>query len=770
MRAFAVLADEFGVPLMDETPKALADSPGGRLLLDLLELPDYPTPSKLLAIPELVSLANAALRRNLGGREALTLLAREVGLEGPLLLWLGRLETPQDELAWARELLDSLPELTKRPPEGGWDRFREHALERAKEAAQLAQGAQFRAWWGALLQETAVFERPKGGVALLTPTLASGRRFARVYLLRALTGAYSAGEREDYFVPEEARHELGEAHARFGLPKRFGGRDPLLLQELKTRADEMMISYPEADQRGPRVPELALTGGAQPLSALPAGSPLEAGQRFRFVAALTPVTRRGASVKQLSAFDRCAFRFWAERFTPRGSSWWRDLVRELRGLERLNGARLEALRRGYPDAAPWLGEVEATLTPLTFGYTLTGHGSGYEDGPHAYLDAIGRSGDEYRVYTFVEPGSVEDAAAAKRFAEQTGRLHELWAAAQLLEGGRGVRSPLPVAGAGPSGGSLRRRGAAAYTGDALTAGAGGASPHPLRGGRGDAQTGLRLPRVRGLRPLPRRYAVSSTVALVTDVHHGSDSEYIRGTLALPLLENALEEIAARRPALLVDLGDRVNDAEPELALAALAEVAACFSRLDVPRQHLLGNNDVTERREQETMLGGPLGNRSLERAGWQLVLLDTFDGSVEGELTPETLVWLERTLALNDLPAVVFSHQPLDGQPLPGNAFFGGNYAHQAHPRGHKAARRVLERSGKVKLAISGHAHWNHAVTVGETIYVTLAAVVPHVRDDEDEDGWYGLLTLGDTLRLEVCRCTSGCRVQVLTKPGERPT
>lgn len=431
VRAFAVLADEFGVPLMDETPKALADSPGGRLLLDLLELPDYPTPSRLLAIPELVPLANAALRRNLAGREALTLLAKEVGLERPLSLWLGRLETPQGELAWARELLDSLPELTKRPPDGGWERFREHALERAKEAAQLAQGAQFRAWWGALLQETAVFERPRGGVALLTPTLASGRRFGRVYLLRALEGAYSAGEREDYFTPEEARCELEGVHARFGLPKRFGGRDPLLLQELKTRADEVIVSYPEADQGGPRVPELALTGGAQPLSVLPAGSSLEAGERFRFVAALTPVTRRSASVAQLSAFDRCAFAYWAGRFRPRERVWWRELVRDLRRLERLNGARLEALRRDYPDAAPWLSEVEATLAPLTFGYTL----SGLEDGPHATLDAIGRSGDVYRVYTFAEPGSVGGAAAAKSFVEQTGRLHELWAAAQLLEGG-----------------------------------------------------------------------------------------------------------------------------------------------------------------------------------------------------------------------------------------------------------------------------------------------------------------------------------------------
>ena len=58
--AFAALADEYGVPLMDETPKALSDTPLGSLLLNILELPEYPTASRLLAIPELSQLANEA--------------------------------------------------------------------------------------------------------------------------------------------------------------------------------------------------------------------------------------------------------------------------------------------------------------------------------------------------------------------------------------------------------------------------------------------------------------------------------------------------------------------------------------------------------------------------------------------------------------------------------------------------------------------------------------------------------------------------------------
>lgn len=453
VRAFAVLADEYGVPFMDETPKALADSPGGRLLLDLLELPDHPTPSRLLAIPELVPLANLALKRNLVGREALLILAREVGLERSLSFWLARLETPGDELSWARELLHSLPELTKRPPERGWDGFKAHALERAKEAARLARGAPFRAWWGALLQETTTFDRPRGGVALLTSNLASGRRFRKVYLLRALEGAYGAGEHEDYFVPEEARVQ---ADAR-GLPKRFLGRDPIVLEELKTRADETVIVYPEADQNGPRVPEPALTLGTGPLSDLPAGSALEAGARAFFRAPLTPVVLKRASVKQLARFDRCGFRFWAERFTEFEGAWWQGLVRELRGLERLNRARLEALCADFPHAAVWLSEAEEALLPLTFGYTLTDALAGDGEGPYAHLDALGRRGDHYRVYTFVEPERFTEPADAKSFVEARERLHELWAMRQLLARGAAsvelyvwpvLGQPIPVYGEG----------------------------------------------------------------------------------------------------------------------------------------------------------------------------------------------------------------------------------------------------------------------------------------------------------------------------------
>ena len=56
-----------------------------------------------------------------------------------------------------------------------------------------------------------------------------------------------------------------------------------------------------------------------------------------------------------------------------------------------------------------------------------------------------------------------------------------------------------------------------------------------------------MPRVRRLRPLPGRETVSLTVALIADVHHGSDSASIRGSAALPLFEQVLRELEADAP-------------------------------------------------------------------------------------------------------------------------------------------------------------------------------------------------------------------------------
>ena len=155
---------------------------------------------------------------------------------------------------------------------------------------------------------------PLGGIALLNAKLVSGRRFKRVYLIHALEGSYTVGEHEDYFLTEENRKSLGEVFTTFGLPKRFLGRNELLFKELLTRGDEIIITYPEADQGGPLVRELALTGkDASPrLPNVPAGSHLELSSKANYEVDFSKLKFDNVTIEKLRLFDICAFKFWAE--------------------------------------------------------------------------------------------------------------------------------------------------------------------------------------------------------------------------------------------------------------------------------------------------------------------------------------------------------------------------------------------------------------------------------------------------------------------------
>lgn len=444
--ALLTLADEYGLPLIDQTAHTAAETPEGRLLLELLDLPDYPTPTRLLAVPDLVPLGRVALERGLVGREAITRLAQETGMVETWAAWLERLEPKGNDLAWATELLDSLPEVRHSPR-------RATLMERAREAHRIATGPDFRHWWAALLAETYEPHRPPGGVALLTPTLASGQRWKKLYLTYAVEGAYGTGEREDYFIPEELRATLEEvmhavaaplqrasalsqgergvliarAPAQISeLPKRFLGRDRLLLSELKTRADEVIITYPEASQEGPLEPEPALISSKPPyLPKLPPASRLEVVRSARYQARLSLVNLGQPGVEALRHYSECSLRYWAERLSPMEDErgWWSGLVRELRRAEKLVPARLESLSRQFPQAEGWLRHHQPQLASLNLGFRLQGMGM------EALLDGVRRSGSEAHLYRFLEPGlHPEDAQDRVR-----GRWSERWAAAYLLE-------------------------------------------------------------------------------------------------------------------------------------------------------------------------------------------------------------------------------------------------------------------------------------------------------------------------------------------------
>ena len=445
VRALDALADEYGVPLIDETPISLADAPAGRVLVELLELPDHPTPAGLLAVPELAELADAALDAGVAGGDAILALAERLGVRERYRGWLATLEAQGEPLAWARRMLDSvLPIVLLRAPEGadgGLEAFREAALRAAQEASQLAEGPGFRAWWAALLRQGRLPRERPGGVALLTSTLASGRHFRKAYLLGAVEGAYGGGEREDYFVPEDDRAALDASNERLGLPRRFQGRDAAVLEELLARADVLVVTAPEADQGGPLVAEPRLAGEqAPPLPEVPAGSSLELPAETRYRAELGAVELGASTVEALHRFDTCSLRYWGERRlrerSPDASPWWEALRRDLCRDRTLTPERRAALATAYPDAAAWIERQGAALSALTFGVRLpsdTGAPAGAT--VQARLDAAVREGGHATLVRFVAPDAVADAAEAERYVKD--RWTELWAAGHLLERYRG---------------------------------------------------------------------------------------------------------------------------------------------------------------------------------------------------------------------------------------------------------------------------------------------------------------------------------------------
>ena len=446
--AFAALADEYGVPVMDETPRPLIASPVGRRLADLLALAQTPTATRLLAVPELEPLARAALGAGVAGREAMDVLAERVGLEAVWRAWRERLAP--GGMDWARGLVELA--CAAEADTGSVDDFRERALQRAQEASALGVGEHFRLWWLALLQEPAPVERQPGGVALLDPIRASGRRFRRAYVTGAVAGAYDPGANEDWFVPEDVRVTWGDVFASPGLrrlPHRLRGATAAYWEDLRTRGDSVVVTYPEADREGPLEPGAELVHGARPAPDVPAGSRLEVTPGAGWRATPEPVLLRDPSVERLRRFHACGFRFWAEDLlgldpervavgmwsddAPRrpvqgaGTSWEGVRAGLLRA-ERHDLATLEALAVAHPEAAGWLHAHAGTLTGLTYGVRL----EATDGAAYARLDAARRDDATAEIFLFVPPGSASTPARAEELLND--RWTEYWAAGHLLDG------------------------------------------------------------------------------------------------------------------------------------------------------------------------------------------------------------------------------------------------------------------------------------------------------------------------------------------------
>ena len=245
------------------------------------------------------------------------------------------------------------------------------------------------------------------------------------------------------------------------------------------------------------------------------------------------------------------------------------------------------------------------------------------------------------------------------------------------------------------------------------------------------------------------------IAVITDIHHGPDRFGKKGDEALELLKSAIGKVNSMDIDLVVDLGDRISNADPANDRRHLADVASAFESLIPQRQHLVGNHDVVHLsvEEQERILDSSLQHHSLDRQGWHLAFWNASCKLHEGQgffLEQDDLDWLAADLAATGLPSVVFSHMPVDTGSMVGNYYFERRFAHGEQHRNAFLARDLIEASEKVIAVVSGHVHWNQLHVMDGIPHFSLQSLSEAFTTHPHAAGSWALLTLGDTIEMEV--------------------
>ena len=238
-----------------------------------------------------------------------------------------------------------------------------------------------------------------------------------------------------------------------------------------------------------------------------------------------------------------------------------------------------------------------------------------------------------------------------------------------------------------------------------------------------------------------------TLGIISDVHLGPNAffrTHLRkmGDEASGLTAAFVEEMNDElRPDLVLNLGDVVQDVDLETDLANYAHVLDILDGLTMPIYPVVGNHDLIcmepdhileSWRRYEHLEGQPtLGEGHLyyafHQGGWDFVVLHSRERTKNYVwMDLAQIKWLERTLEAARGPVVVVVHHPLAEQDCSGNLWFE-DHPHLALVREGPHIRRLLAQSGKVKLVLNGHMHFNR-VTVHQGIpYVTVQSLIENV-------------------------------------------
>ncbi len=235
-----------------------------------------------------------------------------------------------------------------------------------------------------------------------------------------------------------------------------------------------------------------------------------------------------------------------------------------------------------------------------------------------------------------------------------------------------------------------------------------------------------------------------TFGVVTDVHIGPNASF-DGKLrklshhAESLLAQTVARLCSEHdPDFIVNLGDLIEDVEPEVDRQRYARGVELLEEGGCPVVHVAGNHDRAriEDAQLRQMWGMPPSGhlyRSFDAAGVHLVVLATHETKdVDVTIDEQQLEWLREDLAQTSLPSIVLMHHSAADQDVRANRWFC-KAPHLCLVKQRKHLRAVLAESGRVSLVLNGHLHWNHLQVINGIPYLTLQSLVENL--DEDAPG-----------------------------------
>lgn len=219
-------------------------------------------------------------------------------------------------------------------------------------------------------------------------------------------------------------------------------------------------------------------------------------------------------------------------------------------------------------------------------------------------------------------------------------------------------------------------------------------------------------------------------AVVTDIHYGPDAGAKYGTKADGLMDVFAKAANRHNLDLVVDNGDRITAHNHDEALENMRSIKKKYNQVAAPLDGVNGNHDLLyltpEENEKEMGFSGKSHSRDVKGVHfvfWNPPLDLAHNGL---HMSQEELDWLEQDLASTDKPTIVFSHVPLDNDEADnksGRAASKSDRLYFFYPEGPKV-REIMEKSGKVIMAMAGHRHTNRYREINGIHYLTQQSLV----------------------------------------------